>query len=59
MLKTSWKFLRTGLSVDVMDKVEQFRLTDNCIGDKLSITKAVSVYPFRETILSMISNTLP
>ena len=59
MLKTSWNGLRPGLPVYGMDKVEHFRVTFNCISDKLSIIKSESVYPCRETILSMVTKKLP
>ena len=58
-LKKSWKGLRNGFSIYIMDKVDQFRVTGNCISDKLSIIKAGSMYPCRDTILSKGSNTLP
>ena len=51
MLKTYWKGLRTGFSVYGMDRVEQFRVSGNCISDRLSIIKAGSVYLCRKKIL--------
>ena len=59
ILKPLWKFIMIGLSVYGMDKVDKFRVTGNCISEKLSIIKAGSVYPFRKTILSMGSKIIP
>ena len=57
MLKTVWKGLGPSLSVNAMGKVEPFQVTSNSSSENLSIIKAGSIYPCRETVLSMGSNT--
>ena len=59
MPKTVWKGLGSRLSVNAMDKVNQFCVMSNCSSENSSVIKVGSVYHYRETVLSMISNTLP
>ena len=47
------------LSVNAMDKVDQFRVVGNCSSQNSSGIKGGSVYPYRETVMSMGPNTLP
>ena len=59
MTKTVSKDLGSSLSVNVMDKLNQFRVIANCNSDNLSVIKVVSVYPCRGTALSTVSNIPP
>ena len=57
--KTVRKGLMSRLSINTMDKVKQFFVISKCSSENSSGVKLVSVYHFRETVVSMISNTIP
>jgi len=59
MPKTVRKGLGSSLSVNAMEKVNQFCLISNCSSENTSRIKVGSMYPCMETVVSMRSNTLP
>ena len=52
------KGMGCSLSVNSMDKVKHFCVISNCSSENSSVIKVGYVYHFRETVVSMISNTL-
>ena len=53
------KCLGGSFSVNSMDKVEQFLVIGNCSSQNSSGIKGGYVYPYRETVISMVPNTPP